>query len=139
MYGTEESEEDKEEVQGAVLGGGGDEVSFTPVVYPCGTVHVLSLSYFLYVVSSYNTSHPPLSSLSLGVHRIQEYFEKNRVRRKKYIKPQEEKARRENQMKQMRVTVQAKLVLGYWELVHMEPGADNSSEKDTAKVIKELE
>ena len=69
-------------MEGEVLGGGGDEVSVMPVVYPRGTVHVLSLSSFLYVVSSYNTSHPPLSSLSLGVHRIQEYFEKNRVRRK---------------------------------------------------------
>ena len=40
--------------------------------------------------------------------------------KKKYTKPQEEKARREQQMKQMRVTVRAKLVVGYWELVPME-------------------
>ena len=39
----------------------------------------------------------------------------------------------------MRVTVQAKLVVGYWELVPMEPGADNSPEHDTATVNKELE
>ena len=39
----------------------------------------------------------------------------------------------------MRVTVQAELVVGYWELVPMESGSDNSQEKDTATVTKELE
>ena len=39
----------------------------------------------------------------------------------------------------MRVEIQAKLVLGYWKLVPMEPGADNSSEQDTSIVTKELE
>ena len=138
MYGTDKSEEDKEEVEGTVLGGGGEEFSVMPVVYPRGTVRVLSLSSFLYVVSSSNTSHPPLT-LSHVLNHIQEYFKKNRGRRKKYIKPQEEKARRKNHMKQMRVTFRAKLVLGYWELVSMEPGADNSSEQVTAIVTKELE
>ena len=47
-------------MEGEVLGGGGDEVSVMPVIYPRGTVHVLSISSFLYVVSSSNTSHPPL-------------------------------------------------------------------------------
>ena len=42
-------------------------------------------------------------------------------------------------MKQMRVTSRAKLVVGYWELVPMESGADNSSEQDTATVTKEVE
>ena len=42
-------------------------------------------------------------------------------------------------MNQMRVTVQEKLVVGYWQLVPMESGADNSLEKDTSKVTKELE
>ena len=58
---------------------------------------------------------------------------------RKYIKPQEEKARREQQMKKMRVTVRSKLVVGYSELVPMESGSDNSSEQDTATVTKELE
>ena len=39
----------------------------------------------------------------------------------------------------MRVTVQAKLVVGYWDLIPMESGADNSSEQDISKVTKELE
>ena len=42
-------------------------------------------------------------------------------------------------MNQMRVTVREKLVVGYWELVPMESGADNSSEHDTATVTKYLE
>ena len=42
-------------------------------------------------------------------------------------------------MKQMRVTVRSKLVVGYWGLVPMESGADNSSEQDTATVTNELE
>ena len=42
VYGTE-SEEYKEEVEGAVLGGGGDEVSIMPVVSPLGTVIISSL------------------------------------------------------------------------------------------------
>ena len=42
-------------------------------------------------------------------------------------------------MKQMRVTFRAKLVVGYWELVPMESGGDNSSEQDTATVTKEVE
>ena len=39
----------------------------------------------------------------------------------------------------MRVTFQAKLVVGYWDLVPMESGANNSSEHDKATVTKELE
>ena len=42
-------------------------------------------------------------------------------------------------MNQMSVTVQAKLVVGYWELVPTESGSDNSSEKGTSTVTKELE
>ena len=60
-----------------MLGGGGDEVSIMPVFYPRGTVSVLSLDYFSSVGSSSKPSHPYLP-LSLGVHRIQEYFKKNR-------------------------------------------------------------
>ena len=39
----------------------------------------------------------------------------------------------------MRVTVQGKLFVGYWELIPMELGADNSSDQDTATVIIELD
>ena len=113
MYGTEESEEDEEEEEGTVLGGGGDEVGVMPVAYPCGMVSVSSLGSFLSVGSSSKPYHPSLS-LSLGVHCIQEYFKKNRGEKRKYTNPQEEKARHEEQMKRMRVTFQAKLVVGYW-------------------------
>ena len=39
----------------------------------------------------------------------------------------------------MRVTFRAKLVVGYWEFIPMESGADNSTEHDTAIVTNELE
>ena len=78
-------------------------------------------------------------SLSLGIHRIQENFKKKRGRKQTYINPQKGNSRREQQMKQIRVTFRAKLVVGYWELVPMESVADNSSEKDTATVTNELE
>ena len=60
-----------------MLGGGDDEVSVMPVVYPRGTVSVLSLGSFSSVGSS---SKPPHTSLPiyLGVHRIQEYFKRKR-------------------------------------------------------------
>ena len=81
----------------------------------------------------------PFLYLFIGVHHIQEYPEKKRGRKQKYINPQEEKARREQQMKTISVTVQAKLVVGYWYLVPIESVSDNSSEQDTATVTKDLE
>ena len=39
----------------------------------------------------------------------------------------------------MRVIVRARLVVGYWELIPMESGADNSAGQDTSTVTKELE
>ena len=39
----------------------------------------------------------------------------------------------------MRVKVKAKLVVGYWEFTPMESGADNSAERETATVTKQLE
>ena len=66
--------------------------------------------------------------LFLGVHCIKEYLKEKRGRNRKCIKPQEENARCEHQMKKMRVTVRVKLVVGYWELVPMESGDDNSSD-----------
>ena len=59
-------------------------------------------------------------------------------RTQKYLKSKEEKARRKQQWKKMRVTVQENLVVGYWELVPMVSGSDNSSEQNTATVTKEL-
>ena len=67
-------------MEGTVLGGGGDEVGVIPVVYPRGTVSFISLGYFLSVGSSYKPSHPSLP-LSLGVHRIKNYFKKKRGRK----------------------------------------------------------
>ena len=92
MYKTDESEEDKEEVEGTMSLDGGDEVSIVTFVYPCGTVSVSSLGYFSYVGSSSKPSHPSLP-LSLGSRHIQEYFKNKRGRKRKFIKPHQEKAR----------------------------------------------
>ena len=77
LHRTEESDKDEEELDGKVLGGGGDEFSVMPVFYPRGKVSVLSLTSFSSVGASYKPSHPYLP-LSLGVHLIQDYFKKNR-------------------------------------------------------------
>ena len=82
-----------------------------PFVYPRGTVSVSSLGSFLYVGSSYKPSHPSLP-ISLIARHIQEYFKKKR-RKRKFIKPYQEKARHEERMKRVKVIVQAKLVVGY--------------------------
>ena len=58
---------------------------------PRGTVSVSSLGYFSSVGSSSKLSHPSLP-LFLGAHHIQEYFNKKRVRKRKFIKPQENKS-----------------------------------------------
>ena len=120
-----------------MLGGGGDEVSTIPIFYPRGMVSVSSLGSFPSVGSSSKPSHNSLP-LSLVVHYIQYYLKKKMERKQKYINPQEDKARHEEQKKKMWVKVQAKSVFCYWELVPMESGADNSSEQDTSTVTKEL-
>ena len=56
---------------------------------------------------------------------------------RKIIRPQQEKARREDQRKQMRVIVQEKLVVDFWDLIPMESVADNSVEQDTSAVTKD--
>ena len=99
--------------------GGGDDVSFMPFVYHHGTVSVSSLGYFFSVGSSSKTCHPSLNP-SLGLHRIKEYFKKKRRRKRKHIKPQDENYRHKQEMKKMRVTLRARLFVGYWELVPME-------------------
>ena len=43
------------------------------------------------------------------------------------------------QRNQIGVRVRASLVVGYWELIPLESGADNSAEQDTYIVTKELE
>ena len=78
--------------------GGGYEVSIVPFVYSRGTVSVSSLVYFSSVGSSSKPSRPSLP-LSLRARHIQEYFNKNRGRKRKFIKPQQEKARHEGRMK----------------------------------------
>ena len=65
---------------------------------PHGTVSVSSLDSFSSVSSS-SKSYQPSLKLSLGVHRIQEHFKKKRGKKRRYINPQEEKVRREQQMK----------------------------------------
>ena len=90
------------------------------------------------VDSSSKPSHPSVP-LSLGLQCIKEYSKKKRGRKPKYTKTEEEKDSLEHQMKKMRVTLREKLVVGYWELVPMESGYDNSLEHDTATVTKELD
>ena len=46
VYSMDESEEGEEDVEGAVLGGGGEYVSIVPVVYPRGTVSVSSIGFY---------------------------------------------------------------------------------------------
>ena len=93
---TVELKEDEEEVEVTVLGGGGDEVSIMPVVYPRGTVIVSTLGSFSSVGSSSKPSHTSLP-LSLGARHIQEYPKKKRGRKRKFIKPQQDKAKRNEQ------------------------------------------
>ena len=130
VYRTDESEEDEEEVEGTVHFDGGDEVNIVHFVYPRGTVSVSSLGYFLSFGYSYKPPHTSLP-LSLGARHIQEYLKKKRGIKRKYIKPQQEKARHEERMKRVKVIVRAKLVVGYWELIPMESGAEFSALQDT--------
>ena len=114
---------------------GGDEVNIVPFVYPRGTASVSSLGSFSSVGSSSKPYHPYLP-LSLGAHSIQEYFKKKKKkeRKRKFIKPQQEKARQEEQTKRDNVVVQAKLVVGYWDLIPMESCDEFSDPHDTSTV-----
>ena len=47
-----------------MLGGGGDEVSFVSVVYPCGMISVSSLGFFSVGSSSKTSNHSLPLSLS---------------------------------------------------------------------------
>ena len=128
MSKTVEFNEDKEEEEGSVLGGGVDEVSIIPVVYFRGAVSVSLLGYSSYVGSSSESSRPSLP-LSLGARHIKDYFKKKRGMKRKKFKPQQEKSRREDWSKQMRVAVCDRMVVGFGGLVHMESGCDNSAEE----------
>ena len=44
-----------------MIGGGSDEVSVMPIVYPRGTVNVSSFGYFSSVGSSFKPYHPSLT------------------------------------------------------------------------------
>ena len=106
-----------------MFGDGGDEVGIVTFVYPRGTSSVSSLGYFLSVGSSYKPSHTSLP-VSIGARHIQEYFKNKRGRKREFIKPQKEKSRHKERMKRGKVIARAKLVVGYWELIPMEPGAE---------------
>ena len=71
---------------------GGDKVSIVTFIYPLGTFGVSSLGSFSSVGSSSKHSYPSLP-LSLRARNIQEYFKKKRGSKRKFIKPQQEKAR----------------------------------------------
>ena len=79
-------------------------------------------------------SHTSLP-LSIGERHIKEYLKKNRGRKRKLIKPQQEKARHEEWMKRGKVIVREKLVAGYWELIPMKSGDVLLAPHDTATVM----
>ena len=83
---------------------GGEYVSIVPVVYPRGTVNVSSLGSFSSIGSSSIPSHTSFS-VSLRAHHIQYYSKNKRGRKRKFIKPQQEKARHEERMKRRKVIV----------------------------------
>ena len=85
MHSTYKSEKEEEEVEGSVLGYGVAAVSIVAVVYPRGTVSISSLGYFSSFGSSSKPHHPSFP-LSLGARHVQEYFKKNRGRKRKCVK-----------------------------------------------------
>ena len=80
-----------------MIGDGGEDFSIVNFVYPCGMVSVSSLGSFSSVCSSSKNAHPSLP-LSLGSRHIKEYLKNKRGRKRKFIKPQQEKARYEERM-----------------------------------------
>ena len=74
-------------MEGAVLGGGGDEAHKIPVVYPRGVVIISSIGSFSSVGSSSKPSFTYLP-LYLGARHIKDYFKKKKGRKRKFIKPQ---------------------------------------------------
>ena len=99
------------------------------------TLLLLSLSLSLY----FSISLSLYIYIYLGVQKIQEYQKNKRERNQKIINPQEENYRHEEKRKKMRATVRETLVVGYWELVPMESGSENSSEQGIFTVTKDLD
>ena len=58
---------------------------------------------------------------------------------RKFIKPQQEKARREERRNKMMVTDQSKFVFGFRDLIPMESEADKSAENNTSTFTNENE
>ena len=96
-----------------MLGDGFEDVNIVPIAYPRGTVSVSSLGSILSVGSSSKNSRLSLP-VSLGSGQIQEYLKNKRGRKRKFMNPQQEKARHEEQMKRSKVIVREKLVDWYW-------------------------
>ena len=133
MYRTDELVQDKEEVGGTVLGGGGKEVSKVPVAYPRGVIIFSSLGSFLSVGYSYKPSYP-FPPLYIGARHNHEYSNKRRDRKRKCIKPHQDNASNEEQIKRSEVIVQENLVIGYLELIPIVSGAELSAPHDTTTV-----
>ena len=87
-----------------MLGDGGGDFSIVPVVYPNWTDIVSSLGYFSSVGSSSKPSHTSLP-VSIRANHIQEYFMNKRGRKRKFVKPHQDKARHEERMKRNKVIV----------------------------------
>ena len=98
-------------------------------------VSVSSLGYFPYI-GYYSKPPPSYLPLSILACHIEEYVNKKRGRKRKFIKPQEDSDRREERGNKMRVTVQVKLVIVFWGFIPMESGYDKSSYQDMATVSK---
>ena len=79
-------------------------------------------------------------TVSLGARHPQEYLKNKKGRKRKFIKPQQDKARYEEGMKRIKMIVRAKLVFGYWELIPMESGDGFSAphDKATVRVAEEI-
>ena len=56
--------------------------------------------------------------------------------KRKFMNPQQDNASRKERRNKARVTVQANLVVNFWELMPMESGYNNSEEQYTATVNK---
>ena len=71
MYTMDESEEDEEEVEGKMIGGGGDEVSVMSVVYPVGRLvsHHWVLFCLLFIIQTFS-SFPSYLSRSTPYSRV---------------------------------------------------------------------
>ena len=86
------------------------------------------------VGSSSKLSHPSLP-VSIVARHIQDYFKKKRGSKQKFIKPQQEKARHEERMNRSKSIVQDNLVVGYWESIPMESGAELLAPQDISTVM----